>query len=95
MEEILMHVDHLTYSNLELAYAITVHKSQGSQFQHVIFVNSRSLDSMSGKNLIYTALSRAKEDVVIFSNSLFSNINESRDTLWPMLFAHNDLYTKM
>lgn len=94
MEEILMHTQHLTYSNLELAYAITVHKSQGSQFKHVIFVNTRSLDSMSGKNLIYTALSRAKEDVVIFSNSLFSNVDEHRDTLWERLMANEDTYSK-
>lgn len=85
LEEILIHTQHLTYSNIELAYAITVHKSQGSQFKHVIFVNTKSLYSMSGKNLIYTALSRAKEDVVIFSNSFFSNIEENRDTLWPKL----------
>ena len=92
VEEVLMHTQHLTYSNLELAYAITVHKSQGSQFKHVIFVNTRSLDSMSGKNLIYTALSRAKEDVVVLSNSFFSNIEETRATLWPKIFEAEGIY---
>jgi exodeoxyribonuclease V alpha subunit len=48
--------------DLQLAYAITVHKSQGSQFQRVIvpMVSNRMLD----RTLIYTALTRAVEQAV-------------------------------
>lgn len=51
--------------HLELAYAITVHKAQGSGFKHVYFVlpvRSRPLS----RELIYTALTRAKCGVTIF-----------------------------
>jgi exodeoxyribonuclease V alpha subunit len=51
---------------LELAYAITVHKAQGSQFQRVIIpvVQSRLLD----RTLIYTALTRAVDQVVFIGD---------------------------
>jgi exodeoxyribonuclease V alpha subunit len=49
--------------NLELAYAITVHKSQGSQFKRVIipFRRTRLLD----RNLLYTAITRAQTQVIL------------------------------
>jgi exodeoxyribonuclease V alpha subunit len=49
--------------NLALAYAITVHKSQGSQFRRVIvpITRSRILD----RTLVYTAITRAVEQVVL------------------------------
>lgn len=84
-KELIMHTNHISISNIDLAYALTVHKAQGSQYRHVIFVNVKSRDSMSSKNLIYTALSRTKDDLVIFSNSKFSNIEEVRETLWPRI----------
>ena len=83
--EILITTKHITISNLDLAYAITVHKAQGSQYKHILFINTYSRASMSSRNLVYTAMSRAKEDLMIFSNCLFSNITEERLTLWPKL----------
>lgn len=47
--------------DLSLAYAITVHKSQGSEFPVVIIPISLSHYVMLQKNLIYTALTRAKK----------------------------------
>lgn len=49
---------------LELAYAITVHKSQGSQFNSVILVLSDKCFLMS-RELLYTALTRQKEKLYI------------------------------
>ncbi len=46
--------------NFELAYAITVHKAQGSEFEHVFFVLPRK-KSLLTKELIYTALTRSKQ----------------------------------
>lgn len=51
--------------NFELAYAITVHKAQGSEFSHVFFVLPKK-KSLLTKELLYTALTRSKEDVVLF-----------------------------
>lgn len=49
--------------NLELAYAITVHKSQGSQFKRVIIPVRRS--RLLDRNLIYTAITRAQTQVIL------------------------------
>lgn len=46
---------------LELAYAITVHKSQGSEFECVILPIMTQYSRMLYRNLLYTALTRAKK----------------------------------
>ena len=53
-------------SNLELAYAITVHKSQGSQFRHVFFVVPQAAADVFGRELTYTGLTRAQETLTLF-----------------------------
>lgn len=50
-------------SMLRLAYAITVHKSQGSEFDTVILPVFRSQGRMLLRNLLYTAVTRAKKKV--------------------------------
>ncbi|MCR4661883.1 MAG: AAA family ATPase, partial [Clostridia bacterium] len=50
---------------LALAYCISVHKSQGSEFPVVILVLSRYSPMLVTRNLIYTAVTRAKRMVVI------------------------------
>ncbi|MCC8161440.1 MAG: AAA family ATPase [Oscillospiraceae bacterium] len=51
--------------NVELAYASTVHKSQGSEYKTVIIVMSDSHRTALRRNLIYTAITRASENVII------------------------------
>jgi exodeoxyribonuclease V alpha subunit len=46
---------------LELAYAITIHKSQGSQWKVVVLPVHTSQKIMLSKNLLYTAFTRASE----------------------------------
>ena len=50
---------------LEHAYAITVHKSQGSEFDVVILVISQSAPMLLTRNLIYTAMTRAKKLLIV------------------------------
>jgi exodeoxyribonuclease V alpha subunit len=50
---------------LTLAYATTVHKSQGSEFKLIIMVVMRSHYIMLQKNLFYTGITRAKEKLVL------------------------------
>lgn len=50
---------------LSLAYAITIHKSQGSEFDIVIIPSIAGPNMILTKNLIYTAVTRAKKMVVI------------------------------
>ena len=53
--------------NLELAYAISVHKSQGSEFDHVFLVLPKNKKALLSKELIYTAVTRAKTKLTIFA----------------------------
>jgi exodeoxyribonuclease V alpha subunit len=53
--------------NLELAYAISVHKSQGSEFDHVFLVLPKNKKSLLSKELIYTAVTRAKTKLTVFA----------------------------
>lgn len=55
-------------SELSLAYAITIHKSQGSEFQVVIIPVLGQHFNMLFRNLIYTGLTRAKK-LAIFVGS--------------------------
>ncbi|MPN63250.1 ATP-dependent RecD-like DNA helicase [bioreactor metagenome] len=50
---------------LELAYAITVHKSQGSEFPIVIIPLFGGPKSLLNRSLLYTAVTRGKEMVII------------------------------
>ncbi|TPE39733.1 ATP-dependent DNA helicase [Pontibacter mangrovi] len=49
---------------LELVYAITIHKSQGSEFETIIIPIVTQHFGMLFRNLIYTAITRAKKQVV-------------------------------
>ena len=51
--------------DLELAYAVTVHKSQGSEFNAVILAVLGGYDKLYYRNLLYTAVTRAKKLLVI------------------------------
>ena len=57
--------DNTNLDQLEHAYAITVHKSQGSEFDVVILVASQSAPMLLTRNLIYTAMTRAKKLLIV------------------------------
>ena len=69
-------------TQLELAYAITVHKSQGSEFDCVILPLLEFPYPLRYKNLLYTAVTRAKDKLIIVG---------SREVLRSM--AQNDRKT--
>ena len=50
---------------LDLAYAITVHKSQGSEFPFVIMPVCSYIPMLMSRNLLYTAITRAKHMVIL------------------------------
>ena len=49
--------------NIETAFALTIHKSQGSEFTHTAVVLDQQAKSLLSKELIYTAITRAKKVV--------------------------------
>ena len=53
---------------LELAYAVTVHKSQGSEFEAVILVLPEGTDRLSYRSLLYTAVTRAKKLLIVIGS---------------------------
>lgn len=52
-------------SQLELAYAITVHKSQGSEYDYVIIPLCEVPSRLVYRNLLYTAVTRAKKMLIL------------------------------
>ncbi|MEG9545770.1 exodeoxyribonuclease V subunit alpha [Mannheimia sp. HC-2023] len=54
--------------NYEAAYIMTVHKSQGSEFEHTLLVLPLSISPVLTKELVYTAITRAKERFTLFGN---------------------------
>lgn len=68
------------------AYAITIHKSQGSEFEHVIMPISNSYYKMLYNKLVYTGVSRAKKTLTIvgdpyaFARAVGNNYSSNRKT---------------
>ena len=75
---------------LELAYAITVHKSQGSEFTAVIIPLLGGFDKLYYRNLLYTAVTRAKKMLIIVgSKSIVEKmVHNDRRTLRYTCLRH-------
>ncbi|WMY97483.1 MAG: exodeoxyribonuclease V subunit alpha [Arsenophonus sp.] len=52
----------------ETSFVMTIHKSQGSEFKKITLIIPPSIKEFSDKNLIYTAITRAKDKLNIFSD---------------------------
>ena len=61
------------FGELSLAYALTVHKSQGSEYPVVILPLVRSHTIMMQRNLLYTAVTRAKREVILLGSKAALN----------------------
>jgi exodeoxyribonuclease V alpha subunit len=55
-------------SNVQLAYATSIHKVQGSEFPCAVIIAHKSHSFMHHRNLFYTAVTRAKESVIILGD---------------------------
>lgn len=87
-----------SYAELEeivLSYAITIHKSQGSEFPAVIIPIMGGSPLLMNKNLLYTAVTRAKKMVVLIgkSSNIFYMVNNKssaiRNTMLKSLLEKN------
>lgn len=54
-----------TYNSMVFSYALTVHKSQGSEWRRVFLFLHWSHHAMCSRELVYTAVTRAREDLII------------------------------
>ena len=72
-------------NQLEMAYALTVHKSQGSEFDIVVMPLPNGYPMIINRRLLYTALTRAKKLMI-----LVSTVENLRVTI-----ANNQISTRM
>jgi len=59
-------------THIETVYAMTVHKSQGSEFKHTVMVLPDHDSPVLSKELLYTGITRAKERLSLVGGKLFS-----------------------
>lgn len=64
-----ININMLSDEMIATAYAMTIHKSQGSEFDHVAIAFDDSNGRLLSQELIYTAVTRAKKQVSIFSTA--------------------------
>ena len=57
--------ERLEVADLQPAYAISVHKSQGSEYPIVVFPLMKQHYMMLQRNLVYTGLTRARQKVIL------------------------------
>ena len=69
-------------SNLSLAYAISIHKSQGSEYPVVILIVTNEHHFMLARNLVYTGITRGRELVFVIGEkeALSSAARKNRNT---------------
>lgn len=69
-------------NELELAYAVTVHKSQGSEFESVVMPVCSVPERLRYRNLLYTAVTRAKNKLIVLGNQqeVFSMVGNDKKT---------------
>lgn len=69
-------------NELELAYAMTVHKSQGSEFQAVIIPMFPGPSQLYYRNLLYTAITRAKSLLILAGTkeTIYRMVENNRKT---------------
>ena len=85
-------------SQIKHAYAITIHKSQGSEFAHVILPITRNYYKMLYNKLIYTGVSRAKKSLVIigeaqaFLMAVNNDYASSRKTMLKEKLVHKFIH---
>ena len=74
--------DFSKLEDLDLSYAITVHKSQGSEFDAIIIPLFGGPKNLMYRNLLYTAITRAKSLVVIVGSegTVKSMIDNDKET---------------
>lgn len=79
----LVEYDYSEMDEMELAYAITIHKSQGSEYPAVILPIIGGPKMLLNRNLLYTAVTRAKKCVTLVGSSatvyqMIKNVNEQK-----------------
>lgn len=77
----IVHYDFTQMDEIDLSYAVTIHKSQGSEYKAVIIPLLNGPDMLMSRNLLYTGLTRAKELAVIAGaeNTIYRMVDNNRE----------------
>ncbi len=74
---------------ITLAYAMSIHKSQGSEFQVVILPITRTSHRMLQRNLVYTAITRSKSKLILLGEiSAFDYAVKNAGTVRKPIWSH-------
>ena len=79
-------IDTTQLSDLDLAYAISIHKAQGSEYNQIIIPIITAFSIMLKRNLIYTGITRAKKRVILvghrraLAQAIRTNVIAKRNT---------------
>ena len=65
---VVVEMDLAALDDFKLAYASTIHKAQGSEFKAVIVPISKAQSYMMDRNLLYTAATRGKDNVILIGD---------------------------
>lgn len=70
-------------NKLEHAYAVTIHKSQGSEYKAVVMPLTAVSEQLLYRNLLYTGITRAKENIILIGtkNIVYSMVQNDKKTL--------------
>src|SRR5699024_4648866 len=86
-------LDRKDWTNISLAYCTSIHKSQGSEFEMVILPLVNEESRMLRRNLLYTAVTRAKRLLIMvgdrsaFERSIKDQSSERKTTLKQRIFT--------
>jgi len=66
-----------------LGYAITIHKSQGSEYKVILMPINEQNMYMANLNSLYTAITRAKEKVILVGDkkAFYEALNENKQNI--------------
>ena len=79
-DDALRKINPYLLKSYEKSFCMTVHKSQGSEFENVIFVLPNEDSRVLTKELIYTALTRAKKNITVIGSKEILNAGILRKT---------------
>ncbi len=83
-------INYKSLTNWDNNWVITVHKSQGSEFKHILLVLPDYNSNLLNREIIYTALTRAKKKITIYGNkNIFLNSIKKRN------ITYNNIVNKL
>ena len=84
-------IDPMRLESVETAYAMTVHKSQGSEFKHVTYLSPSRANPILSRELLYTAITRASSQFTLIE----MNSSVTQKTITTQTDRASGLYERL